>query len=250
MSSEGSSTPTWWPYAAIACTVVLWASAFVAIRDLGDDFSPGALSLGRLVVGSLALGVFALRRGRGHGLPRPTRAQWGPLVAIGVLWFGVYNLALNEGEHRIDAGTASILVQVSPLLIAVLAALLLGEHFDRRLALGLVIAFGGGRADRGLELGQPGARRARGGPGAAGRRRLRRLGHPAEAAGRESAGGADSKLAGATADRDSKFCMNARLSIHAQSIIQCRRVAEAIPQSAAQPHCRQLQFMPIGTGIS
>ncbi len=144
MSSEGSSsTPTWLPYAAIACTLVLWASAFVAIRDLGDDFSPGALSLGRLVVGSLALGVFALRRGRGHGLSRPTRAQWGPLVAIGVLWFGVYNLALNEGERRIDAGTASILVQVSPLLIAVLAALFLGEHFDRRLGLGLVIAFGG-----------------------------------------------------------------------------------------------------------
>ncbi len=133
------ATAPWVPYAAVACTLVLWASAFVAIRDLGDDFSPGALSLGRLVVGSLALGVFALR----HGPPRVTRAQWGPVVVIGVLWFGVYNLALNEGERRIDAGTAAILVQVSPLLIAVLAAVFLGERFDRRLALSLAVALGG-----------------------------------------------------------------------------------------------------------
>ena len=46
----------WLPLAAVACTLVFWASAFVAIRHLGHDFSPGALSLGRLVVGALCLG--------------------------------------------------------------------------------------------------------------------------------------------------------------------------------------------------
>ena len=48
---------------------------------------------------------------------------------IGVLWFGVYNVALNEGERRVDAGTAAMLIQVSPVLIALLAALFLGERF-------------------------------------------------------------------------------------------------------------------------
>ena len=47
--------PSWLPLAAVACTLVFWASAFVAIRHLGDDFSPGALSLGRLLVGALCL---------------------------------------------------------------------------------------------------------------------------------------------------------------------------------------------------
>ena len=51
----------WLPLAAVAVTLVLWASAFVAIRHLGDDFSPGALSLGRLLVGAVCLGVVALR---------------------------------------------------------------------------------------------------------------------------------------------------------------------------------------------
>jgi len=39
--------------AAVAVTVLAWASAFVAIRGVGRDLSPGALALGRLLVGML-----------------------------------------------------------------------------------------------------------------------------------------------------------------------------------------------------
>jgi drug/metabolite transporter (DMT)-like permease len=129
----------WLPVAAVATTLLLWASAFVAIRHLGHDFPAGALSLGRLVVGSLALGAVAVSR----GLPRPSGRDWLGLIAIGVLWFGVYNVALNQSEHQIDAGTSAMLIQISPVLIAVLATLFLGERFTRWLAGGLVLAFGG-----------------------------------------------------------------------------------------------------------
>ncbi len=129
----------WLPLAAVATTLVLWASAFVAVRHLGHDFSPGALSLGRLLVGSLALAVVVLPR----GLPRPSRRQWAPIVAIGVLWYAVYNVALNAGELWVDAGTAAMLIQVAPVLIAVLAAVFLDEPFTRTLGLGLLLAFGG-----------------------------------------------------------------------------------------------------------
>ena len=50
----------WLPVAAVAVTLLFWASAFVAIRHLGHDFTPGALSLGRLIVGAIALGVVAV----------------------------------------------------------------------------------------------------------------------------------------------------------------------------------------------
>ena len=43
--------------AAVAVTVLAWASAFVAIRYVGSSYSPGSLALGRLVVGSLVLGA-------------------------------------------------------------------------------------------------------------------------------------------------------------------------------------------------
>ena len=121
-------------------TLVFWASAFVAIRHLGDDIGPGALSLGRLLVGSLALGVVLLAR---RAWRRPSRSDWVGLVAIGLLWFGVYNVALNAGERRVDAGTAAMLIQVSPVLIAVLAVLFLRERSTATLWLGLVVAFAG-----------------------------------------------------------------------------------------------------------
>lgn len=139
--STAPATPTasWLPVAAVATTLVLWASAFVAIRHLGHDFSAGPLSLGRLLVGALALGAFALSR----GFPRPSGREWVSLVTIGVLWFGVYNVALNEGEQRVDAGTAAMLIQVSPVLIALLAAVFLSERFTVYLGLGLALAFSG-----------------------------------------------------------------------------------------------------------
>ena len=64
-------------------------------------------------------------------------------MTIGVLWFGVYNVALNAGEQHVDAGTAVMLIQVSPVLVALLAATFLHERFTLYLGLGLALAFGG-----------------------------------------------------------------------------------------------------------
>ena len=63
-------------------------------------------------------------------------------MVCGLLWFGVYNVALNEAE-RLDAGTTAMLVNVGPLLIALLAGLLLAEGFPRQLVTGSLVAFGG-----------------------------------------------------------------------------------------------------------
>jgi drug/metabolite transporter (DMT)-like permease len=135
-----SAPPTWLPLAAVGVTLTLWASAFVAIRHLGDDFSAGSMALGRLAVGALVLGAFAVSR---RGLPRPSWRQWRSIVVIGLLWYGVYMVALNEGERTVDAGTAAMLIQVSPVLVAVLASIFLSERFTPQLAVGLALAFGG-----------------------------------------------------------------------------------------------------------
>jgi drug/metabolite transporter (DMT)-like permease len=125
--------------AAALVTVALWASAFVGIRSAGRDFSPGALTLFRMAVGAIVLGaVIAIRRE-----PLPARRDL-PLIALcGVLWFGIYSVALNEAERRVDAGTAAMLVNIGPIFIAVLAGLILGEGFPRPLFAGCAIAFAG-----------------------------------------------------------------------------------------------------------
>lgn len=127
---------------AALTTVVMWAGAFVAIRHVGHEFSPGPLALGRLVVGSLLLGTLLLARRR-TAWRRPTRRDWLPLLVCGVLWFGIYNVALNAAEQRVDAGTAAMLVNVGPLLIALLAGLLLKEGFPSRVLIGSAVAFCG-----------------------------------------------------------------------------------------------------------
>jgi drug/metabolite transporter (DMT)-like permease len=129
----------WAPIVAIAVTLVLWASAFVAIRHLGHDVTPGALSLGRLLVAALALSALLARSRRS----RLTRNELLLLLLCGVSWFGVYNIALNDSERRIDAATAAMLVQVGPIVVALLAAVFLDERLTRWLLAGIAVAFGG-----------------------------------------------------------------------------------------------------------
>jgi len=96
--------------------------------------------LGRLLVGGLALTVAVLVR---RIWVRPSAREWGLVVVCGVAWFAVYNVALNAAEQRVDAGTAAMLVNVGPILIALLAGTLLGEGFPRWLLIGTGVAFAG-----------------------------------------------------------------------------------------------------------
>lgn len=139
MTSQATSGKTA-ALAAVAITIVAWASAFVAIRWVGRSYQPGTLALGRLLVGALALGAMVAAR---RAWVRPTRREWGLLALCGVAWFAVYNVALNAAERQVDAGTTAVLVNIGPILIAVFAGLLLGEGFPRRLPAGLAVAFTG-----------------------------------------------------------------------------------------------------------
>jgi drug/metabolite transporter (DMT)-like permease len=138
-ASTADGRADWRVLLAVSITVVAWASAFVVIRYVGPDFSPGSLTLGRLLVGSVVLTVSVAARHR----VRLDRREWGLVALIGVAWFGVYNVALNAGERHIDAGTASMLIQVAPILIGVLAGIVLGEGFPKMLVIGGLVAFAG-----------------------------------------------------------------------------------------------------------
>src|SRR3954451_14755936 len=124
---------------AALVTVALWASAFVGIRDAGAELGAGALSLGRLLIGGAVLGALVVSRRE----PLPPRRDVPRLVLCGLLWFAAYNVVLNTAEHRVDAGTAAMLVNVGPVFIAMLAGLLLREGFPRTLLAGCAIAFAG-----------------------------------------------------------------------------------------------------------
>jgi drug/metabolite transporter (DMT)-like permease len=137
--TEAPSTTRRLALGAALITVCLWASAFVGIRYAGRELGPGPLALARLLVASVALGAMMLIRRppmvRRPGLPG--------VVICGVLWFGAYNVALNAAERRVDAGTASLLVNVAPLFIAILAGRALKEGIGRLLLAGCAVSFTG-----------------------------------------------------------------------------------------------------------
>jgi drug/metabolite transporter (DMT)-like permease len=56
-------------------------------------------------------------------------------------WFAGYTVVLNRVEHHLDAGTAAMLVNVAPILVAVFAGVWLSEGFPRPLVVGISIAF-------------------------------------------------------------------------------------------------------------
>jgi drug/metabolite transporter (DMT)-like permease len=126
-------------FAAALVTVALWGSAFVAIRDAGKTFSPGSLAYGRLLVALVLLTLAARLEGR----PLPPPRDRLRIAGFGVLWLGVYSFSVNAAERRVDAGTAAMLINTGPILIAILAGIFLSEGLPRRLLLGCAVAFAG-----------------------------------------------------------------------------------------------------------
>jgi drug/metabolite transporter (DMT)-like permease len=138
-ANASTAPPAWLPVAAGGVTLVMWASAFVVIRHVAHDISPGALGAGRLLVAALVVLPLVLRR----GWVTPTRREWTLLALGGVGWFGVYNLALTAGERHVDAGTAAMIIQIGPVIVALLAVPLFGERMHTWLLAGMVVGFAG-----------------------------------------------------------------------------------------------------------
>jgi drug/metabolite transporter (DMT)-like permease len=125
--------------AALAATVVLWASAFVAIRQLLPALGAGGIASGRLALAAVAFGLIAMAA----GVRRPTRSEL-PLVAVlGATGYAGYQLLLGAGERTVPAGTAALMLSITPVAAAVLAGPVLGERLGRRGWAGMAIAVAG-----------------------------------------------------------------------------------------------------------
>lgn len=118
--------------------VVLWASAFPAIRTAAPAMGVIGLSFAWLLVATLALLVLAVaRKAR---LPRVRDLGW--ILGCGFFGMTAYQLLLNRGELAVPAGTASI-VAAAPLVSVGVAELLFRERISRVTVVGSVIALAG-----------------------------------------------------------------------------------------------------------
>ena len=126
-------------YLMVLVTIVLWASAFAGIRAGLVSYTPENIALLRYLTASIVLGGYALAT----RMPLPRRQDLPGIIGTGLAGFTVYNLALNYGEQRIEAGTASMLVASAPIFVALLAGLFFHERLRLWAWLGILLSFAG-----------------------------------------------------------------------------------------------------------
>ncbi len=126
-------------HAAVAVTVLSWASAFPAIRLALRELAPIPLASARFAVAALlVLGWLAWRRPA-----LPSLADALRFAACGLIGIAAYNILLNTGEQSVAAGAASFIVNTAPIITALLALLVLGERFGARGWAGTLVSFAG-----------------------------------------------------------------------------------------------------------
>jgi drug/metabolite transporter (DMT)-like permease len=129
-----------WAYVLVNLSTLLWSTNFALGRLLRSEIGPFTLTAARYVIASLIFAVLirhapAEDRRPGRHLPL--------LIGMGVAGVFLFGFLLYSGLARTTASSAALINGTSPLTIGLLAALLLGERFTRRMAAGGLISFAG-----------------------------------------------------------------------------------------------------------
>lgn len=124
------------PALAVGMTILLWASAFPAIRIALEQFEPLPLAAARFAIASVA--AMAWLVWRRPALPSPRDLVH--MLACGAIGIALYNLLLNFGQRTVSPGAAAFIVATQPLFASLLARPFLREQVSRDAWLGSVIA--------------------------------------------------------------------------------------------------------------
>lgn len=109
---------------AIAATVLLWASAFPAIRVSLTAYTPAEVACLRYLVASIFLMGYALVK----RMPAPRLRDLPLISSCGFIGFTLYNIMLNAGQVTVPAGVASFIISAQVGVIALLAQLFFRER--------------------------------------------------------------------------------------------------------------------------
>lgn len=112
------SAPTAFDYFLILLAALIWASAFIAIKFVVQDFSPLLLSTSRVLIGFVFLisylGIYMVFN---KNLVWPSGKQnWIKLFIIAALYTSIPFTLINWGQQYISATLTSIVMGASPLI--------------------------------------------------------------------------------------------------------------------------------------
>jgi drug/metabolite transporter (DMT)-like permease len=122
-------------YALLIFTMILWATAFPALRMALRSLDAPTLTTIRMIIAALGLLSLAVVM----RTPLPRREDLGRIIGAGFSGFSVYHLALNLGLIHLSAGQGSFLIATIPVWTALLSWRFLGERMGPRAIAGLVL---------------------------------------------------------------------------------------------------------------
>ncbi|WP_445661795.1 DMT family transporter [Bacillus sp. FSL K6-0268] len=102
-----------------------------------ESYTPEHLTLLRLLIASFILLLFSFI----YKLRLPDLKDIPAIFMFGALGFTFYHIALNYGEKTVNAGSASLIVSVTPIVTAILASIFLNEKMKLNGWIGGVISF-------------------------------------------------------------------------------------------------------------
>ena len=122
--------------AALLLTMLFWGSSAVFMRSLALSFTPQD----SLAVRYTLLSIINIGGLLWFGTWRIPVADWGRFLFTGVAGMAGYNWFVNAGFELVPAGVGTLITTIEPLMIAVLAAMFLGEKLTRYIFLGVALA--------------------------------------------------------------------------------------------------------------
>jgi len=123
--------------------VLIWGSNFSIVKVALRDFPEIAFNAMRMAVGSVVfLSVIASTR---PAKPRPliTRRDWIELALLGTVGTFLYQLCFVAGVGRTSVGNSSLIIGISPVIIAVMSALAGHERIKPMRWVGVLLALFG-----------------------------------------------------------------------------------------------------------
>ena len=127
-------------FAFLALAGTIWGLQPLLVKFLVRDIPPATLSAARFFL--VALTIFVLLRVRNMRLLPPLSCVF-PLLCMGVCGISINNIAQFTGLVYSTVGNATLIASTTPVLTALLAALLLRERLLPLQWLGILVALGG-----------------------------------------------------------------------------------------------------------
>ncbi len=124
---------------ALVAAMLFWGCAAVFMRTLALALSAENSIALRYVL----LSVINLAGLLWLGTWRIPRADWPRFLLAGIAGMAGYNWFVNAGFELVPAGVGTLVTMIEPLMIAILAALALGERLTRYVLIGVALAIAG-----------------------------------------------------------------------------------------------------------